>query len=241
MIKFFRHIRQSLIMENKTSKYFKYAIGEIILVVIGILIALQVNDYYNNLQDRRLEFSLLKELKGSIISDSSSISRNIRNFVKIRREALFLDSIIENQLPYEKRIDSAFGAISVFVITESNYVPFEKVKSLRNGIITNDSLFNSISNYYNFSKFLADVDRYFQNGAYFRQSIYPKYFKGYRYGTIAEVSDYHKILNSDEIKVAIDYCINDAIFYRNNSRDRLEHARALINDINEELKRFNYD
>ena len=39
MIKFFRNIRQNLIMENKTSKYFKYAIGEIVLVVIGILLA----------------------------------------------------------------------------------------------------------------------------------------------------------------------------------------------------------
>ena len=48
MIKFFRHIRQNLIMENKTSKYLKYAIGEIILVVIGILIALQVNNWNEN-------------------------------------------------------------------------------------------------------------------------------------------------------------------------------------------------
>ena len=45
MIKFFRHIRKNLLMENKTGKYFKYAIGEIILVVIGILIALQVNNW----------------------------------------------------------------------------------------------------------------------------------------------------------------------------------------------------
>ncbi len=44
MIKFFRHIRKSLLMENKTSKYFKYAIGEILLVVIGILIALGINN-----------------------------------------------------------------------------------------------------------------------------------------------------------------------------------------------------
>ena len=61
MIKFFRHIRQQLVMENKTrpndsvgragkpalpaGRYFKYAIGEIILVVIGILIALQINNW----------------------------------------------------------------------------------------------------------------------------------------------------------------------------------------------------
>ncbi len=45
MTKFFRKIRQNLLMENKTGKYLKYAIGEIILVVIGILIALQINNW----------------------------------------------------------------------------------------------------------------------------------------------------------------------------------------------------
>ena len=43
MIKFFRHIRQSLLAEGKTGKYLKYALGEILLVVLGILIALQLN------------------------------------------------------------------------------------------------------------------------------------------------------------------------------------------------------
>lgn len=42
MLKFFRSIRQNLLMENKTGKYLKYAIGEIVLVMIGILLALQV-------------------------------------------------------------------------------------------------------------------------------------------------------------------------------------------------------
>ncbi|MFT5149324.1 MAG: hypothetical protein ACI86P_002013, partial [Flavobacteriales bacterium] len=42
MIKFFRHIRKSILTENKTGKYFKYAIGEILLVMVGILLALQV-------------------------------------------------------------------------------------------------------------------------------------------------------------------------------------------------------
>ena len=45
MIKFFRKIRQQLLVENKFSKYLLYAIGEIILVVIGILIALQINNW----------------------------------------------------------------------------------------------------------------------------------------------------------------------------------------------------
>jgi hypothetical protein len=45
MLKFFRKIRQNLLMENKTRKYLTYAVGEIVLVVIGILIALQINNW----------------------------------------------------------------------------------------------------------------------------------------------------------------------------------------------------
>ena len=63
MIKFFRKIRQRLLTENKFSKYFLYAIGEISLVVIGILIALQVNDWNNNRKNLDLEDKILKEIK----------------------------------------------------------------------------------------------------------------------------------------------------------------------------------
>lgn len=48
MIKFFRKVRQNLILENKISKYLKYALGEIALVIVGILIALQINNYNEN-------------------------------------------------------------------------------------------------------------------------------------------------------------------------------------------------
>jgi putative cell wall-binding protein len=55
MIKFFRKIRQNLLSEGKTGKYFKYAIGEIVLVVIGILIALQINNWNENRKNKIAE------------------------------------------------------------------------------------------------------------------------------------------------------------------------------------------
>lgn len=73
MIKFFRKIRQSLLMENKTSKYFKYAIGEIILVVIGILIALQINNWN---ESRKLENSkqkLMLALKNELVNNKNEL------------------------------------------------------------------------------------------------------------------------------------------------------------------------
>jgi len=63
MIKFFRHIRKSLLMENKTGKYLKYAIGEIVLVVIGILIALQINNWNENRLEKLEELQLLENIK----------------------------------------------------------------------------------------------------------------------------------------------------------------------------------
>ena len=67
MIKFFRKIRQDLLSKGKTGKYLKYAIGEIILVVIGILLALQINTWNENkIDSKRLNLytqSLLNDLE----------------------------------------------------------------------------------------------------------------------------------------------------------------------------------
>ena len=63
MIKFFRNVRQKLLTENKFSKYLLYAIGEIILVVIGILIALQINNWNQNQQNQTKENLILNALK----------------------------------------------------------------------------------------------------------------------------------------------------------------------------------
>jgi hypothetical protein len=63
MIKIFRKIRQNMIKENKASKYLLYAIGEIILVVIGILIALQLNNWNENAKQSRIEQHYLVALK----------------------------------------------------------------------------------------------------------------------------------------------------------------------------------
>ena len=70
MIKFFRHFRKSLLMENKTGKYFKYAIGEIILVVIGILIALSINNWNEVNKMKSIEKKSYENLLSSLRKDS---------------------------------------------------------------------------------------------------------------------------------------------------------------------------
>ena len=77
MIKLFRNIRQSLINEGNTSKYLKYAIGEIVLVVIGILIALQINNWNEGRKEALQEKLLLNNLQGEFkdnLQDLDSIA-----------------------------------------------------------------------------------------------------------------------------------------------------------------------
>jgi hypothetical protein len=76
MIKFFRKIRQKLLSENKFSKYLIYAIGEIFLVVLGILIALQINNWNEN----RKQQNKLQQNYHEILADLKR-ERDYANFI----------------------------------------------------------------------------------------------------------------------------------------------------------------
>ena len=77
MIKFFRSIRQNLLSEGKTVKYLKYAVGEIVLVVIGILIALSLNNWNDKQRIILSERELLENVLENIKTDSISIDNII--------------------------------------------------------------------------------------------------------------------------------------------------------------------
>ena len=87
MIKFFRKIRQKLLSENKFSKYLLYAIGEIVLVVIGILIALWINNKNIQNQNKEKERLGLTEIRDNLISDTLQLDNNLKRF-KNRQELI---------------------------------------------------------------------------------------------------------------------------------------------------------
>ena len=78
MIKFFRKIRYDLMEKNKTGKYFKYAVGEIVLVVIGILIALWINSTYQDYKNKQLEIIYLTDFKRDLVSDTTKLAERIK-------------------------------------------------------------------------------------------------------------------------------------------------------------------
>ena len=155
MIKFFRHLRQTLIMENKTSKYLKYAIGEIVLVVIGILIALQINNWNEDRKDSIQEKKYLLRLVEELDIDLDNISSAINALKNRKQRAKFLMKTIENPQLVEdsanyfvKSIEYA-GYTSFPVISDNT---FEEVKSSgKLSLITNESIRGALQQYYSWT------------------------------------------------------------------------------------------
>ena len=119
MIKFFRKIRQNLLTENKISKYLVYAIGEIILVVIGILIALQVNTVnQNKLIDKRIS-SYLKETKLNLQNEIDQSDLVVEFYVK--RDSL-LQLVVLDKLTKEDYVSSSGVHNPKYAIMNWNYI-----------------------------------------------------------------------------------------------------------------------
>ena len=105
MIKFFRRIRQQLLSENKFSKYLFYAVGEILLVVIGILIALSINNWNENKKLLKEEVKLLKAMEREIASNLSNLdSAIIKGEATFEASSKFLKNALNNP-EFEYRID----------------------------------------------------------------------------------------------------------------------------------------
>jgi len=129
MIKFFRKIRQNLLTENKLSKYLIYAIGEIVLVVIGILIALQINNNNSFKEQRKVEQEYLISLQSEFETNLNKINNSIQeNDERIQALEMLLTLFDKNvldtvsQLMISKEFSSVFG-------NEMNYFPSTGVLS----------------------------------------------------------------------------------------------------------------
>ena len=108
MIKIFRKIRYDLMENNKTGKYLKYAIGEIILVVIGILIALSLNNWKEDLDNRGEEMRILSGLKQEFEMNLLEVNRNIKlNTSSVKSVVELLGHIrTENPFNNQRYVDS---------------------------------------------------------------------------------------------------------------------------------------
>ncbi|WP_432277879.1 DUF6090 family protein [Microcosmobacter mediterraneus] len=101
MITFFRRLRQKLLSENKFSKYLMYAIGEIILVVIGILIALQVNNWNEKRKAKAKFTNTIEQVYNALDSDYNYFSRSHFN---LGYQMKLIDSLIYHPLKVNREL-----------------------------------------------------------------------------------------------------------------------------------------
>jgi hypothetical protein len=162
MIKFFRKIRQNLLIENKPIKYLRYAIGEIILVVIGILIALQINDWNQNRLNKKLE----KQYLASIIIDLKDETKNFNSQVFDKFQPKIAALLLAKKYYYGNYtiIDTVkfiktvgYGGVFSNGSNFGNTATYQELISSSNfKLLENETIKKDIINYYGLSEFFTE-------------------------------------------------------------------------------------
>ena len=148
MLKFFRKVRQNLLSEGKTGKYLKYAVGEIILVVIGILIALQLNNYNETLKQNSLEINAINNLKLDFKYNKLQLSNSIEELNEIINACFEILNQTGNKYQDGFKIDSLLQlAPSIPQYFPQNGFLMDLINSGKLGIIENDILRNKLSSW----------------------------------------------------------------------------------------------
>jgi len=150
-MKIFRNVRQKLAAENRVMAYLRYAIGEILLVVIGILIALQVNNWNSNRIEKNKESVYLKNIKRDLIEQRKSIDDQLNTELNFSKTA---KPILKYYKGHHKfKVDSSFtsaiGSLTdrrTFVKINPTYT--ELLSSGNVDIISDNKFKGELINYY---------------------------------------------------------------------------------------------
>ncbi len=146
MIKFFKKIRQKMLTENNFKKYFVYALGEILLVMIGISLAFQVSNWDNNRIKKNAENKYYESVRAQIADDKENIlgvkDYNNRYMIEFK----YVNEIIENN------DRSKLDTLGLLIRNLTNYSDFDKqgniyetmVNSGQINLLQNDKIVNGI-------------------------------------------------------------------------------------------------
>jgi len=177
MIKFFRKIRQKLLSENKFSKYLIYAIGEIILVVIGILIALQINNWNEQSKAKKSADIQLSQLYQNI-SDHLSLLKTLNEVVK---NNLVSNQNLSEQFQQIKPFDSLTTSYIIDILFERNFYgntsAYDKLNQSGEFSLLPKTLQSDITYYYNLLNRVKEREEI--SNTFIKKDLEPYYFDEY--------------------------------------------------------------
>ncbi len=167
MINFFRKTRKKLADENRTFKYARYAIGEIVLVVIGILIALQINNWNETKKTKTKELHYLSNIK----NDLQLNIKEIQDYIEIRTARIVSSNIIIEHFEGEPLVNlGEFNSHIVNIYTWRKFYQinntFQELTNSGNlALISNDSIKNTLLNLETLYKKLKYEEEHFRYDA----------------------------------------------------------------------------
>ena len=155
--------------ENKTGKYLKYAFGEIILVMIGLLLAIQANQWRQDRAQDKLEIKLLNEVQKGMLNDQVDVNENLKAIYGHKAIGRNQEKCINwlNDDTHEIPIDSLTIYFSISFRTTSFLVtnaPFDALKEFGLNNMSNDSLKYEIQMLYDvhYPEYKNTINRYYE-------------------------------------------------------------------------------
>lgn len=253
MIKFFRHIRQRLLSQYKFSKYLMYAIGEIVLVVIGILIALQINTWNESRKAVKQETQVLTELRSDMRQTRNDIQETIAKHKEVITSNQQLVFDIAKKKPYSDTIYRLFTDSSADFQVIPKTSAFENLKTIGLNTLSNDSLRISITNLYQLNLKRLENDFGMNNSSFnIREQLFPfqniylapDYNDPTKYGftnsdsiTIykLKIKEYDEFLKDDDLLKTLQLTLWGRSYLVNKRIKTVEEIDKVINRIEEEL------
>lgn len=177
MVTLLRKLRRNLVSQNRFSKYILYAIGEIILVVIGILIALQINDWNDQNKKAELEIKILKEIDTNLSFDLEEIREDIAIMDSINMASQEIITYLKNNSEPSKAFNYNVIKMKVAPHFNPNKSGYGLLSSKGFEIIKNDSLRIAISDLY--ESYYPYYDQYEKERITFKDNNIKPYFLKY--------------------------------------------------------------
>ncbi len=244
MTKFFRKIRQELAAQNNFAKYMRYAVGEILLVVIGILIALQVNNWNQDRKENLVALQILFDIQSNLTESVHELQRaNTANRFGIKQFNRLIEHI-EKQQPYTSGLDSIFGSIPLWAAPYFTTSAYEAFKSKGPELIKNDKLKKIITQFYDrdISTLQNDWDKW--EWSINQQIVLPWFVQNCRYqansSVLATPVDYPAILEDKTILNILSLVIRSREYGIEKAEQMEKKIEMIIGQIETELQERGY-
>ena len=224
-------------MENKTGKYFKYAIGEIILVVIGILIALSINNWNEKIKNREFEKEILEQIQANLIKDKLTLETIQANFENAMNST---DKVLNPELSTNERDSLKYWLSDILRFDRFQPLTnaFEVAKSKGLDLISNKELRFEIGAYYDDEirrvvKAIGDIEETFKEDWIY---ILRKETKEFKFGQFVVLKDLNILKDESEFNNILR--TNKDNFNGGNERikEGIEHINGILNLLEEELQ-----